>query len=186
MDSLIGLDLEKGSHKINLNYEPKGLKLGIYISLISLIITIIYVILRKKIWSIYDKFKELFNYIIVGALTTLVSLVSYFIFSRIMNIEKTIYFILANTLSWILSVAFAYITNKIFVFASKTKNKEAIKEAIKFVSSRILTYLIDLALMFIFVKLIKINNDTSKLIVQFVVLVLNYILSKLLVFKKEK
>ena len=186
MDSLIGLDLEKGSHKINLNYEPKGLKLGLYITIIGLFITIFYITLRKKIWSIYDKFKELFNYIIVGALTTLVSLVSYFIFSRIMNIEKTIYFILANTLSWILSVAFAYITNKIFVFASKTKNKEAIKEAIKFVSSRILTYLIDLALMFIFVKLIKINNDTSKLIVQFVVLVLNYILSKLLVFKKEK
>ena len=102
-----------------------------------------------------------------------------------MNIENTFYFILANTLSWILSVAFAYITNKIFVFESKAKNKEAVKEAIKFVSSRVLTYLIDLALMFIFVKLIKFNNDIAKLIVQFVVLVLNYILSKLLVFKKE-
>ena len=185
MDSLIGIDLEKGSHKIVLDYEPKGLKLGIYISIASIFVAIIYVTLRKKIWSIYDKFKELFNYIIVGALTTLVSLVSYFIFSRIMNIENTFYFILANTLSWILSVAFAYITNKIFVFESKAKNKEAVKEAIKFVSSRVLTYLIDLALMFIFVKLIKFNNDIAKLIVQFVVLVLNYILSKLLVFKKE-
>ena len=55
---------------------------------------------------------------------------------------------------------------------------------LKFVSSRILTYLIDLGLMLVFVKLIHINNDVSKLIVQFVVLVLNYILSKLLVFKK--
>ena len=141
-------------------------------------------LLRKKIWAIYDKFKEIFNYIIVGAFTTIVSLVSYFIFSRILNIDITIYFVVANTLSWILSVLFAYITNKMFVFESKTKGNETFKEMIKFVSSRILTYLIDLALMLVFVKLIHLNNDISKLIVQFVVLVLNYILSKLLVFRK--
>ena len=184
LGDLISFDIEKGSHIIELKYEPKGLKIGIYISLISLFVSIIYVALRKKIWAIYDKFKEIFNYIIVGVLTTIVSLVSYFIFSRILNIDKTIYFIIANTLSWILSVAFAYITNKIFVFESKTKGNEACKEVIKFVSSRILTYLIDLGLMLVFVKLIHLNNDISKLIVQFVVLVLNYILSKLLVFKK--
>lgn len=184
LDDLILINIEKGSHIIDLKYEPKGLKLGIYISLISLFVSIIYIVLREKIWAIYDKFKEIFNYIIVGVLTTIVSLVSYFIFSRILNIDKTIYFILANTLSWILSVAFAYITNKIFVFESKTKGKAAFTEMLKFVSSRILTYLIDLGLMLVFVKLIHINNDVSKLIVQFVVLVLNYILSKLLVFKK--
>ena len=185
MDSLISINLDKGSHKIELMYNPKGLKLGLYISILSFIISLIYIIFRKKIWNIYDKFKELFNYIIVGVLTTVVSLVSYFIFSRILNIEKTLYFIIANTISWILSVAFAYITNKLFVFNSKTKNKEAIVEMIKFVSSRIITFLIDLILMFIFVKTLKINNDISKLIVQFVVLALNYIFSKLLVFKNK-
>lgn len=184
LEDLITINLEKGSHIIELKYTPKGLKIGIYISLLALFITIIYTIFRTKIWQIYDKFKELFNYIIVGVLTTAVSLISYFIFSRILNIEKTIIFIIANTLSWILSVLFAYITNKMFVFESKTKGKEAFKEMIKFVSSRILTFIIDLLLMLVLVKLIHISNDISKLIVQFVVLVLNYILSKLLVFKK--
>lgn len=182
LDSLILLDLKKGVNVIELKYEPRGLKIGIYLSLFSLFLTIVYVVFRKKIWMIYDKFKEIFNYIIVGALTTLVSLVSYFVFSRILNIDKMFYFLLANTLSWILSVLFAYIANKIFVFYSKTLGKEGLKEFIKFVSSRVLTYLIDIALMFIFVKLVGMNNDISKLIIQFIVLVLNYIFSKLLVF----
>lgn len=186
LDSLLSIELNEGVNIIELKYNPKGLKLGIYISIISLFITIIYTLFINKIWAIYDKFKEIFNYLIVGVLTTIISLVSYFILSRIMNIDKTIYFLLANTLSWILSVSFAYVTNKIFVFKSNEKGKQAFKEMIKFVSSRVLTYLIDLSLMIIFVKLIHLNNDISKLIVQFVVLVLNYILSKLLVFKKIK
>lgn len=184
MDSLICLDLDKGINIIELKFTPKGLKIGFYISLISIIISSIYVCFYKKIWEIYDKFKEIINYIIVGALTTMVSLISYFILSRIMNIDKTIYFIFANTISWILSVVFAYITNKIFVFESMKKGKEALMEMIKFVSSRIVTYLIDISLMIVLVKLIYLNNDISKLLVQFIVLVLNYILSKLLVFKK--
>lgn len=182
LDSLISIDLNKGANVIELKYEPKGLKLGIYLSLFSLFLTTIYVIFRKKIWMIYDKFKEIFNYIIVGVLTTVVSLVSYFILSRILDIDKTVYFLLANTFSWILSVLFAYITNKNFVFNSKSLGEEGVKEFIKFISSRILTYLIDIALMFIFVKLIGMNNDISKLIIQFIVLFLNYIFSKLLVF----
>jgi len=184
LDSLITIELEKGSNTLELKFEPKGLKLGAIISGFTLIITTIYVVFRNKIWDLYYKFKEIFNYLIVGVMTTIVSLVSYFIFSRVMNIDLTIYFILANTLSWVLSVAFAYITNKLFVFNSKSKGKEAFNEMIKFVSSRIVTYLIDLSLMFILVKLINFNNDISKIIIQFVVLVLNYIFSKLLVFKK--
>lgn len=184
LDSLMVVELEQGSNILELKFEPKGLKLGIIVSIVSLIFTIIYAIFREKIWEIYYKFKEIFNYLIVGVMTTIVSLVSYFIFSRIMNIDLTIYFILANTLSWILSVAFAYITNKMFVFNSKSKGKKAFTEMIKFVSSRIVTYLIDLSLMFILVKLINFDNDISKIIIQFVVLVLNYIFSKLLVFKK--
>ena len=92
-----------------------------------------------------------------------------------------------DTISWILSVTFAYFTNKKFVFESKTKGKNALKEAFKFVTSRLATFIIDLVIMFILVKLIKINNDYAKIRVQIIVLVLNYIFSKLLVFtNKEK
>ena len=93
---------------------------------------------------------------------------------------------MANTISWILSVSFAFITNKIFVFESHTKGKYALKEASKFILSRVFTFILDLLIMLILVKLIKINNDYAKLIVQIIVLVLNYILSKLIVFNSKK
>lgn len=181
---MTSIDLEKGYHEIELNYTPKFLKLGFIVSIIGVIGSLIYLLLIDKIWALYFKFKEIFNYLIIGVMTTIVSLLSYFILSRILDIENNLYFIIANTLSWILSVLFAYITNKTFVFNSKTKGNETIKEAMKFVSSRLVTYGIDLLIMFIFVKVIKLNNDASKLLVQFIVLVLNYVFSKLLVFKK--
>ena len=188
LDDLILINIEKGSHIIDLKYEPKGLKLGIYISLISLFVSIIYIVLREKIWAIYDKFKEIFNYIIVGVLTTIVSLVSYFIFSRILNIDKTIYFILANTISWILSVAFAYITNKLYVFESKeTGKKTLLKEIISFYLARLFTGVVcDLGVFALMVKTFKINDVLSKLVTQVIVIVLNYVLSKLIVFKQNK
>ncbi|MDD2391704.1 MAG: GtrA family protein [Bacilli bacterium] len=138
----------------------------------------------KKIKDLYKKYREIINYIIVGGLTTLVSIGSYFIFSRVFDIENNYYFILANVLSWICAVTFAYIANKFFVFRSKTNKKETTKEAIKFIISRITTFFIDLLIMYILVKLIKMNNDISKIIVQFIIVVLNYIFSKLIVFKK--
>lgn len=180
--SLMSIDVSMGNHVIELSYEPKGLKLGIYISLLSILLTIVFVLLKDKLWSLYLKYKEICNYLVVGALTTLVSLLSYFILSRILDINNNFNFILSNTISWILSVIFAYITNKIYVF--ETKNSNILKEFTKFISSRIITYLIDLLLMFIFVKVIFINNDISKLLVQVIILVLNYIFSKLIVFKK--
>lgn len=186
LDVLMSFELPKGTHKVCLKYTPKYLKEGAIISAITLLITIIYIIFCDKIWDIYIKRKELFNYLIVGVLTTLVSLISYFILSRILDITNNIYFIMANTISWILSVSFAFITNKIFVFESHTKGKYALKEASKFILSRVFTFILDLLIMLILVKLIKINNDYAKLIVQIIVLVLNYILSKLIVFNSKK
>ena len=185
--TLTSFELPSGNHTLTLTYTPKYSILGIIISLITLLFSILYIILCNKIWNIYTKYKEIFNYLIIGVLTTLVSLVSYFILSRLLDISNNIYFIIANTISWLLSVTFAYFTNKKFVFESKTKGKNALKEAFKFVTSRLATFIIDLVIMFILVKLIKINNDYAKIIVQIIVLVLNYIFSKLLVFtNKEK
>ncbi len=90
----------------------------------------------------------------------------------------------ANIFSWICAVTFAYITNRVFVFKSKEKNK--LKEITSFVSSRITTLLIDMAIMGIFVTLLHFNDKIMKLIVQVVVTILNYVFSKLFVFKKVK
>lgn len=185
IDSLLSIQVNAGQHKIELNYSPKYLNIGLIISSIGIIATSIYIMFYKKIWDIYYKYEEIFNYLIIGVLTTVVSLVSYFIFSKVLPIEKSLYFILANTLSWVLAVIFAYITNKIFVFKSNTKGKEAYNEAIKFISSRIFSFLVDIIIMFILVKVLMFSNSLSKLIVQIVVLILNYILSKIIVFKKK-
>ena len=140
----------------------------------------------NKIFDLYKKYQEIINYLIVGVLTTVVSIVTYFIFSLILDIENNILFMIANVLSWICAVVFAYITNKKFVFNTTTSNKnEEIKVFSMFVSSRITTLLIELAFMFITVKVILIDDKIAKIIAQFIVIVLNYVLSKLFVFKKK-
>ena len=141
----------------------------------------------NKIFELYKKYQEIINYLIVGVLTTVVSIVTYFLFSLVLDIENNILFILANVLSWICAIIFAYITNKKFVFNTTTSNKkEEIKVFSMFVSSRITTLLIELAFMFITVKVMLINDKIAKVVAQFIVIVLNYILSKLFVFKKNR
>lgn len=139
----------------------------------------------SKIKELYQKYKEIINYLIFGVLTTVVSLVTYYIcVYTILDPDNAVQLQIANVISWIISVAFAYITNRKFVFESKEKNK--IKEASKFVTSRIATLIMDMAIMYVGVTALKFNDKIMKLISQVVVIVMNYILSKILVFKKEK
>lgn len=188
---LVGFKISKGLHNIKITYNAPYKKIGLAISIIGLILLILEIVRDKGVkminasLKIYKKYKEIINYIIVGGLTTVVSLVSYFIFSRVFDIDNNYYFILANVLSWICAVTFAYIANKLFVFESKTKGHDTLKEIIKFILSRISTFFVDLLIMYILVKLIKVPNDISKIIVQFIIVVLNYILSKIIVFKHK-
>lgn len=139
----------------------------------------------NKIKELYLKYKEIINYLIFGVLTTIVSLVTYYIcVYTILDPDNAVQLQIANVISWIISVAFAYITNRKFVFESKEKNK--IKEASKFVTSRIATLLMDMVIMYVGVTVLRFNDKIMKLISQVVVIVMNYILSKILVFKKEK
>lgn len=131
-------------------------------------------------WGIYHKNEELWNYLIVGALTTVVSIGSYSIFSKLLKIN----YLISNVLSWVVSVIFAYFTNRWFVFHSKEKKK--FKEFIAFVSSRVFTLLLDSGLMIVGVDYLKIDDLLTKILVQIIIVISNYILSKLIVFKKEK
>ena len=136
-----------------------------------------------KIKELYKKYKEIINYLIVGGLTTLVSLVVYYLLVfTILNPENSIELQIANIVSWIVSVIFAYFTNRKYVFESKNSNK--IKEATKFTTSRISTLLLDMLIMYLGVSLLRFNDKIIKLISQVLVIVGNYILSKLFVFKK--
>ena len=136
-------------------------------------------------WGIYYKNPEIWNYLIVGFLTTIVSLVTYFVCTYTFldpNVEIELQ--IANVISWIFAVTFAYFTNRIFVFKSKEVNM--VKEASKFVGSRILSLLMDMLTMFIIVSVLHSNDKIGKLVSQVIVTVANYFLSKLLVFKKSK
>lgn len=132
----------------------------------------------KKILKLYYKYDEIINYLIAGGLTTFISISSYFLLRFIIN-----NYYINTTISWIIAVIFAFFINRSFVFKSKNNNKPI--EFIKFTGSRITTLLIELLLMFIFVKLLKINDMVVKIFVQIIIIVLNYVISKLFVFKKE-
>jgi len=137
----------------------------------------------KKIKELYLKYKEIINYLIVGVLTTVVSLAIYYIsVFTFLNPDNSIQLQIANILSWIAGVLFAYFTNRKFVFESKSTNK--IKEATKFVSSRITTLVLDMFVMWLGVTILHFNDKLIKIISQVLVIVGNYILSKLFVFKK--
>lgn len=138
-------------------------------------------------WGIYYKNTEFWNYIIVGLLTTVVSLVSYFICTRtFLDPNNAIELQIANIISWVLAVTFAYFTNRIFVFKSNTKGLNQVSEVTKFVGSRILSLLMDMFTMFIMVTILHINDTISKISTQVIVTIANYFLSKLFVFKNKK
>ena len=138
----------------------------------------------KNIIGLYKKYKELINYLIVGAATTVVSLVIYYVcVLTVFNPKNAIELQIANIMSWIGAVIFAYITNRKIVF--KSKNPNVPKEIIIFIGSRLLTLFMDMFLMFFLVTCMNVNDKMSKLLVQCIVMVANYLFSKILVFRKH-
>lgn len=133
--------------------------------------------------NIYKKNKEIINYLIFGVLTTVVSFVVYFIFAKVFKIDEVI----SNVISWFFSVLFAFVTNKLYVFESKeTGKKTLLKEIISFYLARLFTGVVcDLGVFALMVKTFKINDVLSKLVTQVIVIILNYVLSKLIVFRKK-
>ena len=139
----------------------------------------------NKFKTIYKKNEEIINYLIVGGLTTLISLIAYYVcVYTFLNPEVPLELQIANIISWIVGVSFAYVTNRIFVFKSKEKNK--IKECTYFVGSRVLTLLLDMGIMFLFVTALHFNDKIFKIISQILVIVGNYIISKFFVFRGKK
>ena len=142
----------------------------------------------KKLEELYHKYEEIINYLIVGVLTTVVSVaVKFGLLFTVLDRTKEMQLQAAVIISWICAVAFAYITNRIFVFHSNSK--QYLKEIATFVSGRIVTLLMDMFIMWFFINLLKLDSDLWVVIVtmisQVVVTVSNYVLSKVFVFKKK-
>ena len=132
-----------------------------------------------------ERITEIIRYLIVGVLTTVVSLGIYYgLVYTVLNPDNVIELQIANIISWIGAVIFAYITNRVFVFKSQNQNR--LKEATSFFGSRLLTLLMDMAIMFLGVTILKQNDKIIKLMSQVIITVSNYVFSKIFVFNNNK
>ena len=126
--------------------------------------------------------KKVINYIIFGIMTTAVNVITFYILDKL-KIEYKI----NTTISNFISIIFAYVTNKIFVFESKNwKMKFVVREVSKFFLSRLGTYFLDIFSMCIFVEVFLFSNMISKISANILVIVANYILSKFYIFREAK
>lgn len=143
----------------------------------------------KKIWNLYKKYEEIANYLVVGGLTTIVAIGSkLLLLATILDQTNGLELQIAEVISWFLAVTFAYVTNRIFVFKSKTSGSKCAREIFNFFKGRIVTQLIQMFIMWFFVTLLKLDSNVwvlvFTLVCQVIQIVLNYVISKLLVFKK--
>ena len=137
----------------------------------------------KKAKELIIKYKDIIFYGIFGVLTTIANIIVYHIMAHMIGLSVMI----STIIAWIVAVFFAYITNRRLVFHSQASNMtEIIKEIISFFSCRILTGFVDLGLMFIFVNILNFNDTIIKTLANIIVIVLNYVASKLIIFKQSK
>lgn len=140
--------------------------------------------MKERIKQIWDKLftREMISYLIFGVLTTLVNLVIFKLCTSVLHI----YYITANVIAWILAVIFAYVTNKLFVFNSKSwALKVVVHEIISFGSARLLSLLFETGFIALCVEVLKLPKDPSKLVASVFVIIINYVASKLFIFKKK-
>lgn len=146
--------------------------------------------------KLINKYKELILYVIFGGMTTLVNLITLKAFNMILGDKR---YLISNVIAWLVSVIFAYVTNKLFVFESKSWKMNVVgKEVFSFFSARVFSLLIEEAGLYLLVDLANLGDKTvnvfgvviggimiSKIILAVVVVILNYVFSKLVIFKKK-
>lgn len=126
--------------------------------------------------------REIILYLVAGVLTTIVNIISYHIFCNIIGIESLI----SNGIAWVLSVLFAYVANDRFVFVQEKMTKQQeFKKFIKFITARLFSFGVDEAGMFLFVEIVFVHNIIAKIIMNVIVVILNYIFSKVFIFKNK-
>ncbi len=132
--------------------------------------------------NIYNKYKEVILYLLFGGLTTLVNFATYAALAHLLHWPT----VLSTAVAWFLSVLFAYITNKIWVFESRTNTLRALlRETLAFFACRVFSGVLDLLIMWVCVDLLFLNDLVIKILSNVLVVVLNYLFSKLWIFKKQ-
>lgn len=135
----------------------------------------------EKWKNVYFKYSETIDYLFFGGLTTVVNLFVFFLLDSVAGM----YYLYANAIAIILSILFAYVTNKIFVFESYTEGiLETFREFIRFITFRLITGLGDMVALWVLAELVGIENNIAKLLTQFIVVFSNYFFSKFFIFIK--
>ena len=152
--------------------------------------------MMKKIKTLFIKYKEIITYIIFGILTTLVNFFAFWIFTKIFG--ENLYLV-NNAIAWVVGVVFAYVTNKLFVFESKSWDLKLItKEITGFLGARIFSFLVEEGGMFLFISVLDLGEKSLnllgftitgqfivKILLAVIVVILNYIFSKFIIFKRQ-
>ncbi len=150
----------------------------------------------KTITELIKKHKELLLYIIFGGLTTAVNFTVFLICGKLLGEER---YPISNAIAWFVSVVFAYVTNKLFVFESKSfAPKKLFTEVSEFFSARIFSFGVEEGGMWLFVDLLNFGEYSltvfgfeisgqliAKLILAVIVVILNYFASKFVIFRKK-
>ena len=136
----------------------------------------------SKIWKLVEKHWDIISYLFFGVCTTIVNYIIYLPCYNLLGISATV----SNMIAWVVAVAFAYLTNKPFVFESHDWSKETvIPELTKFVGCRIGSGAAETLILLLAVDILGWNGNIWKLVTQVMVVILNYIGSKLLVFTNK-
>ncbi len=129
-----------------------------------------------------QQIRELALYGVCGALSTILDIGLFWFFANIVNLH----YLIANAIAWIIAIIFSFVVNKYYVFESKSFKKDVwVKEALEFFGARGLACGIDMGGMYFLVSILDIDKNYSKLIVTLVVIIINYVLSKFWIFKKN-
>lgn len=134
----------------------------------------------RPLYPIYHQYKEPLLYLFFGVLCTIVNIFSFWIFT------KAFPPLVANVIAWIISVAFAYFTNRTWVFGSQSTSKGSaavLQEAGRFVGGRVGTLVMEEAILWIGIEMLSLNNMAVKIAAQVAVVIGNYVISKCIVFK---
>ena len=133
--------------------------------------------------ELFRKYREIILYVFFGGCTTLVNIVVYYAMTRFLGVGEYA----SNVTAWILSVLFAYVTNKIWVFESRSREaKVLLREMVSFFGCRLLSLGLDMGVLWLGIEILRMNDMLVKILSNILVIIVNYIASKFFIFKKNR
>ena len=139
--------------------------------------------MMRKAMALYQKYREMILYLVFGGLTTLVNIFSYFVLTDVGRIN----YLISTAVAWVLSVLFAYFTNRVWVFQSTAAGVPALlKEMGSFFACRLFSGAVDMAIMFLCVSILGLPDKLIKILANILVIILNYLFSKLFIVKRKE